>query len=50
MIGADGKIVAPKVEKTFIQKYWIYSIPIILVLLIPPGPESAAVDPVKKAA
>ncbi|KZP00018.1 hypothetical protein CALVIDRAFT_319679 [Calocera viscosa TUFC12733] len=35
----EGEIVKPEPEKSFIQKYWMYLLPVMLLLLISPGGE-----------
>ncbi|KAF8745971.1 hypothetical protein AX14_004265 [Amanita brunnescens Koide BX004] len=35
----DGEPVKPVPEKTFLQKYWMYLVPLLIVLLISGGPE-----------
>ncbi|KAN0063410.1 hypothetical protein ACQY0O_004576 [Thecaphora frezii] len=40
----DGTIQTPPPEKTFLQKYWIYILPMLVVLLLPGGDEDANKD------
>ena len=40
----DGSIAQPPPEKSFIQKYWIYLIPVAILLLMPPA-EDEKKDP-----
>lgn len=35
----QGDVQQPEPEKTFIQKYWIYMVGVLIALLIAPGPE-----------
>ncbi|GAK63391.1 uncharacterized protein PAN0_003d1595 [Moesziomyces antarcticus] len=35
----DGTVQTPPPEKTFLQKYWFYLIPIAILLIMPPGDE-----------
>lgn len=39
MVGQDGKVQTPVKEKGLVEKYWVYAIPIVLVLLLAPVPE-----------
>lgn len=34
---ADGTVSVPPPEKTFVQKYWMYAIPLVLLLIMPDG-------------
>ncbi|KAF8605470.1 hypothetical protein BDV93DRAFT_521776 [Ceratobasidium sp. AG-I] len=36
-LGADGQTIKPVVEKSFIQKYWMYIVPVLILLLVMPG-------------
>ncbi|SJX61641.1 uncharacterized protein SRS1_12625 [Sporisorium reilianum f. sp. reilianum] len=38
----DGTIQVPPPEKTFVQKYWFYAIPIALLLIMPDGQDERA--------
>ncbi|GAA5983278.1 hypothetical protein JCM11641_002247 [Rhodosporidiobolus odoratus] len=38
----DGKILPPPKEKSFIQKYWMYIVPVLLVMLMTGGEEQGA--------
>lgn len=33
----DGSVKVPEKEKTLLQKYWYYAIPIVILLIMPPG-------------
>jgi hypothetical protein len=37
IVNPDGQPPVPEVEKTFLQKYWIYILPIIFILLTSGG-------------
>lgn len=41
-VGADGKVIAPPPEKSFIQKYWIYIVPVLVIMMMGGGEEAAA--------
>ncbi|CAE7120815.1 unnamed protein product [Rhizoctonia solani] len=42
-IGSDGQPTKPVPEKSFIQKYWMYIVPgLIILLVLPAGPEDNA--------
>ncbi|CAE6396161.1 unnamed protein product [Rhizoctonia solani] len=42
-MGADGQVIKPVPEQSFIQKYWMYIIPALIILLVlPAGPEEGA--------
>ncbi|KAM0756539.1 hypothetical protein T439DRAFT_321249 [Meredithblackwellia eburnea MCA 4105] len=34
VMGEDGKVVPPPKEKSFLEKYWTYILPVVLVLLL----------------
>ncbi|TKY86709.1 hypothetical protein EX895_004349 [Sporisorium graminicola] len=38
----DGTIQVPPPEKTFVQKYWYYAIPVVLLLIMPDGQDEKA--------
>lgn len=38
----DGTVQTPPPEKSFLQKYWMYMIPIAILLLMPPGDDDRA--------
>ncbi|CDR88668.1 uncharacterized protein SPSC_05272 [Sporisorium scitamineum] len=40
----DGSIQVPPPEKTFVQKYWYYAIPVVLLLIMPDGQEEAGAE------
>jgi hypothetical protein len=37
----QGEVKQPEPEKTFIQKYWIYMVGVLIALLIAPGPDES---------
>ncbi|KAG8746793.1 hypothetical protein FRC10_003776 [Ceratobasidium sp. 414] len=42
-LAQDGQPIAPVAEKSFIQKYWMYIVPALIILLVlPAGPEDSA--------
>ncbi|KAF8743471.1 hypothetical protein RHS02_02608, partial [Rhizoctonia solani] len=42
-MGADGQPIKPVPEQSFIQKYWMYIVPALIILLVlPAGPEEGA--------
>ncbi|QRW16456.1 transmembrane protein [Rhizoctonia solani] len=42
-MGADGQPIKPVSEQSFIQKYWMYIVPALIILLVlPAGPEEGA--------
>ncbi|KAJ1309127.1 hypothetical protein OPQ81_004803 [Rhizoctonia solani] len=42
-MSADGQPIKPVPEKSFIQKYWMYIVPgLIILLVLPAGPEDGA--------
>lgn len=38
-VGADGKVVPPAAEKSFIQKYWLYIVPALIIIMMSGGEE-----------
>ncbi|KAM0793070.1 hypothetical protein ACM66B_000555 [Microbotryomycetes sp. NB124-2] len=38
-VDADGKVLPPPAQKSFIQKYWMYIVPVLLLLMLSPPEE-----------
>ncbi|KAI5474240.1 hypothetical protein MNV49_003773, partial [Pseudohyphozyma bogoriensis] len=36
-VDAEGKVVEPPKEKTFFEKYWMYILPVVAMLILSPG-------------
>ncbi|KAL8283246.1 hypothetical protein RQP46_006024 [Phenoliferia psychrophenolica] len=42
VVGEDGKVVPPPREKGFVEKYWMYILPVVLIMLLTGGEEEGA--------